>query len=65
MSFSYNIAYAIFGGVTPILVALLAAKSQLGPAWYVSAIGVGAVFVSLYLMNTDDDLIYLRQQKTR
>ena len=65
MSFSYNIAYAIFGGVTPILVALLAAKSQLGPAWYVSAIGVGAVFVSLYLMNTDDDLIYLKQQKTR
>jgi len=51
LSFSYNVAYAVFGGMTPVLVSLL--LPVLGaqvPAWYVmvlSAVGVG---IGLYLL---------------
>ena len=38
VSFSYNLAYAICGGLTPILVSLLLKWSPLGPAWYVGAL---------------------------
>jgi len=38
LSFSYNLAYAIFGGLTPILVSLLLKWSPLGPAFYVGAL---------------------------
>jgi MFS family permease len=37
VSFSYNLAYAIFGGVTPLLVSWLAHLNRSGPAWYVVA----------------------------
>ena len=47
ISFSYNIAYAIFGGLTPVIVAWLLRFDRLAPAHYVgtlcllgSAIGV-------------------------
>ncbi|TFW18919.1 MFS transporter [Duganella callida] len=49
LSFSYNLSYAIFGGLTPVLVTLLLKNDPLGPAYYVIAIcGVGmltALFV--------------------
>ncbi len=35
LSFSYNLAYAICGGLTPVLVGLLLHWSPLGPAFYV------------------------------
>jgi MFS family permease len=38
LSFSYNLSYAIFGGLTPILVSLLLKWSPLGPAYYVAAL---------------------------
>ncbi|ACO81149.1 General substrate transporter [Azotobacter vinelandii CA] len=38
LSFSYNLAYAICGGLTPILVSLLLKWSPLGPAYYVGAL---------------------------
>ena len=38
VSFSYNISYAVFGGVTPLLVSWLAHLDRLGPAHYVAAI---------------------------
>jgi MFS family permease len=40
VSFSYNLAYAIFGGVTPLLVSLLVAANPLGPAHYVALVAV-------------------------
>ncbi len=44
LSFSYNLAYAIFGGFTPPLVALLVKANPLGPAHYVAALcGLGVV----------------------
>ena len=38
LSFSYNLAYAVFGGLTPILVSLLLKWNPLGPAYYVGAL---------------------------
>jgi len=38
LSFSYNMAYAVFGGVTPLLVQALVAWDRAGPAWYVAAV---------------------------
>jgi MFS family permease len=44
LSFSYNVAYAVFGGLTPVLVSLLIPLSPIAPAYYVlalSGLGVG------------------------
>jgi MFS family permease len=49
LSFSYNVAYAIFGGLTPMIVTLLLKDNPLAPAYYVIAIaGIGLV-TSLFL----------------
>lgn len=50
LSFSYNLAYAIFGGLTPMIVSLLMKWDPLGPAYYVAALCVVAVFIGLYLI---------------
>ena len=48
ISFAYNIAYAIFGGLTPLFVTLLMKNRPFAPAHYVAllwATGIGlAVF---------------------
>src|SRR5258708_40186050 len=49
VSFSYNIAYALFGGLTPLLVSLLAHLDRIGPAHYVAAVtvvGLGATLMA-------------------
>ena len=38
VSFSYNIAYAVFGGVTPLLVSWSGHFDRMSPAHYVAAI---------------------------
>jgi hypothetical protein len=46
VSFSYNVAYAIFGGLTPVAVQLMLKYDKLGPAHYVAfavVVGVTAV----------------------
>ena len=44
LSFSYNAAYAVFGGITPPLVAALAKLDRLAPAHYVAGVaGLGAL----------------------
>ncbi|MBB4822323.1 MFS transporter [Pseudomonas solani] len=50
LSFSYNLAYAIFGGLTPMIVSLLMKWDPLGPAYYVAALCGLAVFIGLYLI---------------
>lgn len=47
LSFSYNIAYAVFGGLTPLLVGALAQRSVLAPAHYVAAVCVLGVVLAL------------------
>ncbi len=50
LSFSYNVAYAVFGGMTPVLVSLLVpvAGAQV-PAWYVMTLSIVGVGIGLYL----------------
>ncbi|MBZ6072362.1 MFS transporter [Aeromonas schubertii] len=49
LSFSYNVAYAIFGGLTPMLVTLWMKEDVLAPSHYVTALcGVGFL-VGLWL----------------
>lgn len=50
LSFSYNLAYAIFGGLTPMAVALLLKQSPMGPAYYVVTLCLVGFLVGLYLL---------------
>ncbi|MDN5675627.1 MAG: MFS transporter, partial [Pseudomonas sp.] len=52
LSFSYNLAYAIFGGLTPIMVTSLMKFSPLGPAYYVAGICTLGLLVGIYLLLT-------------
>ena len=40
VSFSYNLAYALFGGMTPLLVSWLVHFDRIVPAYYVGAVTV-------------------------
>jgi hypothetical protein len=46
VAFSYNVAYAVFGGMTPIVVSRLAQIGPLGPAHFITgtaAVGLIAI----------------------
>ncbi|BCL74780.1 MFS transporter [Jeongeupia sp. HS-3] len=50
LSFSYNVAYAIFGGLTPMLLTLWVQRDALAPGHYIAAIallGIALGFVPL------------------
>jgi hypothetical protein len=50
LSFSYNVAYAIFGGITPPLIgALVKGLGPLAPAYYVALAALAAVVVAVGL----------------
>lgn len=49
ISLSYNVAYAIFGGLTPIVVTLMLKDWQFAPAYYVAAVSVLGIAVALFL----------------
>ena len=49
ISFSYNVSYAIFGGMTPIAVTLLMGVSPLAPAWYVLALSILGLGLGIWL----------------
>lgn len=49
LSFSYNLAYAIFGGLTPIAVTLLLKESHMGPAYYMAIICSVGILLGGYL----------------
>ncbi len=50
LSFSYNVAYAIFGGLTPLAVTWLMKSNPMGAAWYVAGLCVLGFCVGLALM---------------
>jgi MFS family permease len=61
VSFSYNLAYAIFGGMTPIIVTWLLRFDHLAPAYYVSALCVAGLVIGLVvdgvgMKRRDDDM---------
>jgi hypothetical protein len=47
VSFSYNLAYAVFGGLTPLLVSWLAHLNRIGPAHYIAAVTVVGLCATL------------------
>jgi hypothetical protein len=47
LSFSYNIAYAIFGGLTPVMVTLWLKSDRLAPAHYVAALALFGCLLAL------------------
>lgn len=49
ISFSYNVSYAIFGGLTPIAVTLLMNVSPMAPAWYVLALSLVGLGLGIWL----------------
>jgi MFS family permease len=57
LSFSYNVAYAVFGGLTPLVVTVLVKGTPLAPVHYVAAVcGVGLA-VALYLLTGGRSLL--------
>ncbi len=49
LSFSYNVAYAVFGGLTPVLVSALMQVNKLAPAYYVVGLSVLGMGIGGYL----------------
>nr|WP_050435880.1 MFS transporter [Chondromyces crocatus] len=49
LSFSYNMAYALFGGLTPLLVTLLLKASPMAPAHYVAGMCALGSLIALFL----------------
>lgn len=49
ISFSYNVSYAIFGGLTPIAVTMLMGVSPMAPAWYVLALSLLGLALGIWL----------------
>ena len=49
LSFSYNVAYALFGGLTPVLVSLLLPLDKLAPAYYVMSLCAVGVLLGINL----------------
>ncbi len=49
LSFSYNVAYAVFGGLTPVMVSMLLPLDRMAPAHYVLALSVVGMMVGAYL----------------
>ncbi len=52
ISFSYNVSYAIFGGLTPISVTLMMQITPIAPAVYVLALSGLGFLLGLYLYQT-------------
>jgi MFS transporter, MHS family, proline/betaine transporter len=53
VSFSYNIAYAIFGGITPLLISWLIHYNKFSPAHYVAAISVLGILATFMIPAVD------------
>ena len=49
LSFSYNVAYAVFGGLTPVMVSMLLPLDPLAPAHYVATLSVLGMLLGAYL----------------
>jgi hypothetical protein len=53
LSFSYNVAYAVFGGLTPVVVSMMLPIDPLAPAHYVVALSAVGVLIGVYLWRRD------------
>ncbi len=58
LSFSYNVAYAVFGGLTPVLVSLFLPLDPMAPAHYVLLLSAVGVLIGLYLWRSAKSGVY-------
>lgn len=56
LSFSYNVSYAVFGGLTPVIVTSLLAVNPMAHAWYLVFIAVLTCGLGFYLMARSDQV---------
>jgi hypothetical protein len=49
LSFSYNVAYAVFGGLTPVAVSMMLPFDPLAPAHYVVLLSAVGMMIGIYL----------------
>jgi MFS family permease len=49
LSFSYNLSYAIFGGLTPVVVSTMLKNDPLSPAYYVIAVCLVGALTALFI----------------
>jgi MFS family permease len=49
LSFSYNLSYAIFGGLTPVVVTLMLKNDPLAPAYYVITVCMIGMLTALFV----------------
>ncbi|MBQ4768093.1 MFS transporter [Pectobacterium versatile] len=57
ISFSYNVSYAIFGGLTPVFVTLIMKATPMAPAFYVLTLAAVGLLLGVYLQrDLDADL---------
>ena len=62
LSFSYNVAYAAFGGITPPLVSWLGTLDRLAPAHYVAAASLAGLAAVLALPRSGEAAGHERQE---
>jgi MFS family permease len=55
VSFSYNVVYAVFGGITPPLVLWLAHLDRIGPAHYIAAVTIAGLCATLLAPKADSN----------
>jgi MFS family permease len=51
LSFSYNVSYAIFGGLTPVVLTLWLRTNQMAPAYYVGGLAMLGMLLALVPMS--------------
>jgi MFS family permease len=56
LSFSYNMAYAVFGGLTPIMVSLMLPLDRMAPAHYVLALSMLGIAIGAVLRQRETAL---------
>ncbi|MDO1582524.1 MFS transporter [Rhizobium oryzicola] len=56
LSFSYNVSYAIFGGLTPLAISTMLPTNSMAHAWYLLFIAALTFIVGLYLMARGDEI---------
>ncbi|MBN3134746.1 MFS transporter [Pectobacterium punjabense] len=54
LSFSYNVSYAIFGGLTPVFVTLIMKATPMAPAFYVLTLAAVGLLLGVYLQRDLD-----------
>ena len=52
ISFSYNVAYAIFGGLTPITVTFVMKLTPMAPLWYVLSLAAMGCVLGGWLLHS-------------